>query len=440
MSDVSLALNQLHMDFSVTTGELRTVANAFLRDMTAGLVGSPSSLAMLPSYLTRPSGQETGIFLALDFGGTNVRALEVELLGGGNYKVLRRQALPLVDPVNNYNFITESATADDLFDFLASQLAKLTNHEGTYLLGHTFSFPCRQIGVNDAILLHWTKEIKTSGVEGRNVVQLLNEALARRGLAHIRPVAILNDSVSALIASAYRDIRTDIGSICGTGHNTCYLEPNPPTGSLPMYINMESGNFDKVRGNLYDALLDNNSDKPGTGRLEKMCSGRYIGELFRLVTLRLADQGFLCSGHIPSFLSSSDSLTGEDIAILSSDASPDLEQIALWLRKYSFIDNCSYADRLLLQNIASCITRRSARLVAATYVGVLNHIDLEMSRSHNISIDGSLYEKMPGYAQTIQATISELLGDKANRVLFKSTKDGSGIGAAVAAATISYQC
>jgi hexokinase len=114
----------------------------------------------------------------------------------------------------------------------------------------------------------------------------------------------------------------------------------------------------------------------------------------------------------------------------------------LWLRKYGCADNCScsYADRLLIQNTASCITRRSARLVAATYVGVLNHIDPEMSCSHNISIDGSLYEKLPGYAQTIQATVSELLGDKANRVLFKSPKDGSGIGAAVAAATVSHQC
>ena len=47
-------------------------------------------------------------------------------------------------------------------------------------LGFTFSFPCRQEGLNSARLTSWTKGFKCTGVEGEDVVQLLREAIDRR--------------------------------------------------------------------------------------------------------------------------------------------------------------------------------------------------------------------------------------------------------------------
>ena len=49
-------------------------------------------------------------------------------------------------------------------------------------LGFTFSFPCRQEGLDRAILTQWTKGFKCEGVEGHNIVQLLQEAIQRRGV------------------------------------------------------------------------------------------------------------------------------------------------------------------------------------------------------------------------------------------------------------------
>jgi hexokinase len=435
MSDLSYALQRLRDDFTISTEKLRSISTSFLREMTEGLAGRPSSLAMLPSYLTQPSGQETGTFLALDFGGTNVRALSVKLLGEGRFQILARQSLPLVDPASNYNFISEAARAEDLFDFLACQLAKLTDSNTVYLLGHCFSFACQQSGANNATLLYWTKEIKTQGVEGHDVVQLLNDAFARQGLAHIRPVVIVNDSVSALIAAAYNDTKTDIGSICGTGHNTCYLEPHSPWASTPMFINMESGSFDKLSGNVFDIALDKNSERPGAGRLEKMCSGRYIGEIFRLAVSDLIEQRLLFGGYSPVLFASTDILTGEDLAIILNDTASDLDSIGEWLDLRDPQLAHTYSDRAALQEIAGLVTKRSARLVAATFVGVLNHIDPHCNRNHTIAIDGSLYEKMPGYAQTIRETLDELLDDSAHKISLTLTKDGSGVGAAIAAAT-----
>lgn len=50
-------------------------------------------------------------------------------------------------------------------------------------LGFTFSFPCRQIGLTVGLLESWTKGFNCSGVVGEDVVRMLKEALARRGVS-----------------------------------------------------------------------------------------------------------------------------------------------------------------------------------------------------------------------------------------------------------------
>ena len=52
-------------------------------------------------------------------------------------------------------------------------------------LGFTFSFPCQQEGLAIGKLTNWTKGFKCAGVEGKDVVLLLKEALARRGDVNI---------------------------------------------------------------------------------------------------------------------------------------------------------------------------------------------------------------------------------------------------------------
>lgn len=49
-------------------------------------------------------------------------------------------------------------------------------------LGFTFSFPLQQLGLTKGILETWTKGFKCSGVVGNDVVQLLKDAIKRRGV------------------------------------------------------------------------------------------------------------------------------------------------------------------------------------------------------------------------------------------------------------------
>ena len=54
---------------------------------------------------------------------------------------------------------------------------------GKMLLGFTFSFPCYQMGLASARLVKWTKGFRCSGVENRDVVELLHEAIQQRGVS-----------------------------------------------------------------------------------------------------------------------------------------------------------------------------------------------------------------------------------------------------------------
>ena len=76
-----------------------------------------------------------------------------------------------------------------LFDHIAKCLADFVQEKGLkgscLPLGFTFSFPCKQEGLAIGKLTNWTKGFKCAGVEGKDVVLLLKEALARRGDVNI---------------------------------------------------------------------------------------------------------------------------------------------------------------------------------------------------------------------------------------------------------------
>lgn len=421
-------LLSLEKEFSVGTATLLTIAQEFKRQMEAGLKGSPSSLKMLPSYVGGPTGRERGSVIAVDFGGTNVRILRAELNEGGSVKVAAMERFALKDPNGKYDHTGAGATAEHLFDCIADGIARLAPEGQSYKLGHTFSFPCRQLSLDRAILIHWTKEFKTPGVEGQEIGGLLEAALKRRDVLHVKPTAIINDTVGTQLTAAFRDTAVDIGSICGTGHNTCYLEPNHPSGR-PMIVNMESGNFDGLPQSKYDLLLDKASDRPGAQKLEKMIAGYYLGRLMQTV-LRTEAMAF---GADSSALSQCPIVEGREFDAMIADGDDCAATRAFFATRLG-AHNPDAASVALVQKLAVLLGRRAARLVASTFAGTLARIDPDISRRHVIAIDGSLYEKMPRYDANIREALNEIFGEKASRIETVLAKDGSGVGAAIAAA------
>ena len=391
--------------FTVDAEHLHEAAANFRQDMRLGLSGSPdSSLRMLPSYLGLPTGAERGDYLALDFGGTNVRVLLYRLEGNGKYEMLSHVAKPLkVEGV--YDFIGAEATGEQMFDFIAALVDEAVggDHETPYLLGHTFSFPSAQTNINDARLIIWTKEFAARGVEGEVVNDLLRAALVRQGLTNVTPNSVINDTVAVLLAAAYINGDTQIGAIYATGHNTCYLEPYTGTAQPPMILNMESGGFSKLVPNRFDVALDAASEKKGEQRLEKMVSGRYMGELFEMALAELLGAA------------------GSKYGFTSVDLSRTLEDVS--------------EDAMRVRGLSRAIVVRSARLIAATFVGTLWQVTgAGEMRAQHIAVDGSVYEKMPLVKEEMANAFAELLGADAGKVDTILASGGSGLGAALAAA------
>lgn len=255
---------------------------------------------MNPTWvMSFPTGYETGTYLALDMGGTNLRVCQITLTD-------QKSEFDIIQSKYRMPEELKTGESDELWEYIADCLLQFieTHHGETAKLeklplGFTFSYPATQNYIDEGILQRWTKGFDISGVEGKNVVPMLETALAARGVP-VKLVALINDTTGTLIASAYTDTDMKIGCIFGTGCNAAYMEDvgsipklanmNLPS-DMPMAINCEWGAFDNEHVVLprtpYDILIDKDSPRPGQQAFEKMIAGLYLGEILRLVLVDL---------------------------------------------------------------------------------------------------------------------------------------------------------
>ena len=183
---------------------------------------------MNPTWVMNyPDGHEEGTFLALDMGGTNLRVCEIILPEEkGEFEIIQ----------SKYKMPEELKTgnSDELWEYIADCIQQFIeyHHEVEELedmqehipLGFTFSYPATQEYIDHGILQRWTKGFDISGVEGKDVVELFENALKRRKLP-IKLSALINDTTGTLIASHYTDDTMQIGCIFGTGCKYVFSGP-----------------------------------------------------------------------------------------------------------------------------------------------------------------------------------------------------------------------
>ncbi|HOJ42939.1 MAG TPA: hypothetical protein PK800_02355, partial [Syntrophorhabdaceae bacterium] len=292
---IDIFLQEIADIFAFTRKDALEMIVAFHEEMENGLKGKRSSLKMLPSFTRRPKGNEKGNVLAIDLGGTNMRVLAVRLLGNGKVETIGVKRFSLEKDI-------VSKTEDVFFDFIADCVSVfLKEHDLDFSceVGFTFSFPVVQTSISSGILVSWTKGFTVEGVEGHDVVGLLSKAFKRKGLESLKLVALVNDTVGTLVTKSYANPLCDLGVILGTGTNAAYPERidrikkyKGPWDSDEMIINIEWGGFDRIKRTIYDEKLDRDSENPGNQRMEKMVSGRYLGEIARLIIKEAFNKGF----------------------------------------------------------------------------------------------------------------------------------------------------
>ncbi|XP_004460065.2 hexokinase-3 [Dasypus novemcinctus] len=420
-------------------GEQLAAVQAQMREaMEKGLRGEASSLRMLPTYVrATPDGSERGDFLALDLGGTNFRVLLVRVTAGG------------VQITNQVYSIPESVaqgSGRQLFDHIVDCIVDFQQKQGLtgqiLPLGFTFSFPCRQLGLDQGILLSWTKGFNASDCEGRDVVWLLRDAIGRRQAVELNVVAIVNDTVGTMMSCGYEDPRCEVGLIVGTGTNACYMEELRNVAGVPgdsghMCINMEWGAFGddgslSTLSTHFDAKVDQASINPGKQRFEKLISGMYLGEIVRYILLHLTSLGVLFRGQLTQRLQTRDIFKTKFLSEIESD-SLALRQVRAILEDLGL--PLTSDDALVVREVCQAVSRRAAQLCGAGMAAVVEKIRENRGLEEltvSVGVDGTLYKLHPHFSSLVVATVRELA--PRCKVTFLQSEDGSGKGAALVTA------
>ncbi|KAF2147384.1 uncharacterized protein K452DRAFT_304234 [Aplosporella prunicola CBS 121167] len=445
--DLLQTIKRLEDTFTVPAEKLNEITDHFVNELTKGLTKEGGNIPMNPTWcMGFPTGHETGTFLALDMGGTNLRVCEINLPEEkGEFDIIQ----------SKYKMPEElkTGTAQELWDYIADCLQQFVeyHHEGESLhsipLGFTFSYPASQDYVDHGVLQRWTKGFDIDGVEGKDVVPPFEAALKERGVP-IKLTALINDTTGTLIASAYTDDRMKIGCIFGTGCNAAYMEN---CGSIPkldhmkldpdalMAINCEWGAFDNDHKVLpltkYDHQIDNESPRPGQQAFEKMIAGLYLGEVYRLVLLDLHEDpgAHLFEGQDVSKLKKAYSMDASFLAQIEEDPFENLQETYdLFVRQLSIKPNKPELE--LCRRLAELIGTRAARLSACGVAAICKKKGWDEC---HVGADGSVFNKYPHFKARGAQALREIFGwakGKRDPIEIVPAEDGSGVGAALIAA------
>ncbi|KAE8150596.1 actin-like ATPase domain-containing protein [Aspergillus avenaceus] len=222
----------------------------------------------LPTPVTHlPTGLETGRYLAIDVGGTNLRVAFIELLGDATNSDMEstdvseqsntirkaqrqrvRRTLERAWPIQEH---LKMDKAEDLFTWIGDRIAEVVAESLTsdatkgkipeeLEMGITFSFPIMQESLSEATLMPMGKGFAiTSDLNLRNILLSGYERHTRRpddedepsskrrklfALPKLKITAITNDTVATLASLAYAvkslpNSRVAMGIIVGTGCN-----------------------------------------------------------------------------------------------------------------------------------------------------------------------------------------------------------------------------
>ncbi|XP_022355392.1 putative hexokinase HKDC1 [Enhydra lutris kenyoni] len=434
-----------HMRLSDET--LLDIMARFQAEMQKGLgkdTNPTASVKMLPTFVRAiPDGSENGEFLSLDFGGSKFRVLKVQVSEAGKRKVqMESQFYPTPNEIIRGN-------GSELFDYIADCLADFMKTRGLkhkkLPLGLTFSFPCRQTKLEEGILLSWTKKFKARGVQDTDVVSCLTKAIRKHKDIDVDILTLVNDTVGTMMTCAYDDPCCEVGVIIGTGTNACYMEDMNNIDLVEgdegrMCISTEWGAFgddgalEDIRTE-FDQELDLGSLNPGKQLFEKMISGLYLGELVRIILLKMAKAGLLFGGKKSSALHTKGKIETRHVAAMEKykEGLANTREILTDLGLEP-----SEADCIAVQHVCTIVSFRSANLCAAALAAILTRLreNKKLARLRTtVGVDGTLYKIHPQYPKRLHKVVRRLVPNCDVRFLL--SESGSTKGAAMVTAVAS---
>lgn len=431
-----------------------------------------SEACMLPSFCDAlPTGQEKGTYIALDVGGSTFRVALIELRGRNTEQV------PMVIKHMTTSKIDErirKLPSAQFFDWMAGRIEAMLEHEKNLLLsdqpvpmGLAWSFPIEQTSHRSGKMQGMGKGFAChEDTIGMDLARLIESACAKRRL-NVRVDAIVNDSSATLLSQAYLDPATSMALILGTGTNAAAYLPTSSMGSSKfgsrdpswfksgqkVITNTEVSMFGKLilPETRWDQTLNKQHHMPDFQPLEYMVTGRYLGELFRLIILEAVETGELFNGKLPSVLSDRYSLDTEILAHLEEDDSENSTKSGPMIKTAFGLKHVPSKKELsFLRTVAQSISYR-----ASAYISVAVHAlwALQKETDSNsitpvdtpktsIACNGSVILKYPGFKDRSEVFLHDMITSgtptrgsvQAEKIVLVPTDEAALFGAAVAVA------
>lgn len=238
--------------------------------------------------------------VVIDLGGTNLNLFEVEVTGDKQAEVLRTGS---VDFYKNKIYTLKELFSDlkkqlDLFILASEDRVRLKN------IVFLFSYPIDQVvredGYVDAVCTYFGKMRRSKGIIGAQIGEPFEKYLRENGYPNAR-ISVTNDTpIYGLAAKAYEILESKrydaaLNIIVGTGTNIAALfDDVQEHGKKGLRIvNTEFGDFKSVMLSRFDEIFDKFCDSPGRYLTEKMISGTWQHQMFKVIVTDLVDQRLL---------------------------------------------------------------------------------------------------------------------------------------------------
>ncbi|EAW11817.1 putative hexokinase [Aspergillus clavatus NRRL 1] len=412
-----------------------------------------SPVCMLPSYNhALPSGTEKGTYLALDVGGSTFRVALIELGGEGAMKILR-ESFSRID--NDVKLLEGTLFFDWMAEKIESMLLEVSADYGRgavpLSMGLSWSFPIEQTSISSGLVIHMGKGFLCSnGTLGQELGDLIVQSCQRRSL-NVQVDAIVNDSSATLLSRAYIEPKTRMSLILGTGTNVALHFPVHEIG-LSKFGTRPPGWFDYAKhviintemsmfgGGIlpmtrWDDVLNRTHLRPDYQPLEYMITGRYLGEIVRLIMTEAVETAQLFGGELPHSMRDPYTFDTSIVAFLEADTSPSLAPSAALLQKeHTFPVSPTVEDLRFLRQICQIVSKRAAGYLAtaihsmwclrngvefpegvkskASSTKDTQEITVVESdddyQSLSIACDGSVINKYPGFRDRCQDYLDQL--------------------------------
>lgn len=424
---------------------------------------------MLPSFNHQlPSGDERGTFLALDVGGSTFRVALIELLGRssrtGRIGILGQKSFKITPEV-------KQLSGEEFFEWLAAKIEDTLetmlpdSSDEELRMGLSWSFPIGQTSLRSGLIQGLGKGfVGANSLLGQCLGNTLQQACDKRKL-RVKLDAIVNDSNATLLAKAYSDSNARFSLILGTGTNIAVQLPVKIFGmekfgvrpeswhdvAENVLVNTELSAFGKgyLPMTRWDDELNAMHERPDAEPFEYLVSGRYLGEIVRLIMVEAVRDAHLFGGEMLVSLLLPYTLDTEVLSLIADSESVE-ESWTLFCAAYGGNDVVSDEDIVFIKTVCHHVSQRAIAVVAAGIHGLwcLRRASMDKTtlRNHDgeddsttIACDGSVIQSYPGFRAACESLVNRMVEesvDVPHTLHLDMTFESSLVGAAVAVACV----